>query len=80
MWWFIKQHNFSMGQSLSDGKDQSFSAKVWNSGTAFLNSLANCIITYVHTADYYSGFLGTFLLSDETQTNLSPKVTHELLS
>ncbi len=27
------------GQSLSDGKDQQLSAKVWNSGTTFLNSL-----------------------------------------
>ncbi len=26
------------GQSLSDGKDQSFSAKVWNFSTTFLNS------------------------------------------
>ena len=31
---------FYSGQSLSDGKDQSFSfsAKVWNFGTTFLNS------------------------------------------
>ncbi len=27
------------GQSLSDGKDQQLSGKVWNSGTTFLNSL-----------------------------------------
>ncbi len=29
---------FYSGQSLSNGKDQSFSAKVWNFGTTFLNS------------------------------------------
>ncbi len=29
---------FYSGQSLSDGKDQSFSAKVWNFDTTFLNS------------------------------------------
>ncbi len=29
---------FYSGQSLSDGKDQSFSATVWNFGTTFLNS------------------------------------------
>ena len=35
------------GQSLSNGKDQLFSAKVWNFGTTFLNSLANiCMATY----------------------------------
>ncbi len=29
---------FYSGKSLSDGKDQLFSAKVWNIGTTFLNS------------------------------------------
>ena len=38
---------FYSGQSLSDGKDQLFSAKVWNFGATFLNSLANiCMVTY----------------------------------
>ncbi len=38
---------FYSGQSLRDGKDQLFSAKVWNFGTTFLNSLANiCMVTY----------------------------------
>ena len=32
---------FYSGQSLSDGKNQSLSTKAWNSGTTFLNSLAN---------------------------------------
>ncbi len=39
---------FYSGQSLSDGKDQLFSAKVWNFGTTFLNSLVTyaCMVTY----------------------------------
>ena len=38
---------FYSGQSLSDGKDQLFLAKVWNFGTT-LNSLANiCMHGYV---------------------------------
>ncbi len=44
MWWFIRAKMFYGGQSLSDGKDQSLSAKVRNSGTTFLNSLSNIII------------------------------------
>ncbi len=35
---YITPTFFYSGQSLSDGKDQSFSAKVWNFGTTFLNS------------------------------------------
>ncbi len=35
---YITPTFFCSGQSLSDGKDQSFSAKVWNFGTTFLNS------------------------------------------
>ncbi len=35
---YITPTFFYSGQSLSDGKDQWFSAKVWNFGTTFLNS------------------------------------------
>ncbi len=36
---YIRAQMFYSGQTLSDGKDQRLSAKVWNSGTTFLNSL-----------------------------------------
>ncbi len=37
---YIRAQMLYSGQSLSDGKDQRLSAKVWNSGTTFLNSLS----------------------------------------
>ncbi len=44
---YITPTFFYSGQSLSDGKDQSLTAKVWNSGTTFLNGLPNiCMISY----------------------------------
>ncbi len=36
---YIRTQMFYSGQLLSDGKDQRLSAKIWNSGTTFLNSL-----------------------------------------
>ena len=52
---YITPTFFYSGQSLSDGKDQSFSAKVWNFGTTFLNSLAIiCMVMYsLHTYTYW---------------------------
>ncbi len=71
-WWF-NIYIYS-GQSLSDGKDRSLSAKVWNSDTTFLN----CTVShnYVHKliTTQLSGFLGAFSLSDRNQANLSVKV------
>ncbi len=71
---------FYSGHSLSDGKDQLFSAKVWNFGTTFLNSLANiCMVTYslhIHVLinTQLWDILGAFSLSDGIQANLSAKV------
>ncbi len=67
-------------QSLIDGKDQRLSAKVWNSGTTFLNSYLSFAgffkLTYVHTliGTQLSGFVGAFSLGDGIQVNLSAKV------
>ncbi len=60
-WWYMYIYNINCsGQSLSDGKDQSLSAKVWKTleQLTFLNSLPNIElfrIAFISTHTQLSG-------------------------
>ncbi len=75
---YIRAKYFYSRKSLSDGKDRSLSAKVWNSGTTFLNSLSNTMHGFIKFTCVQklntTNLSGACSLSNGTQANLLANV------